>query len=622
MLLLAMALGVAPAHARPPAWQELDALALDDPQGGLDWSQQKLAKARAAQDVETQFWMLLGSARMATTLEDAQRSAGYLAEARRLLATWPGAGPMHRLWLGTTQALADVRLVPSVELMARVLSLRREAVPLGMPDLLCEIDSVELWALVDVGNNDDAWTTAEAIERCAAETGYLDLEVSAITQLGSLSGRVSGKVPAVGQAEDYFQRALSRLDKLPARFQRSLIEFELGGALNAARLPGSARDHFLRALALSQDLGDKAGVAAGQIRAGEMMLLMGDADSALEMARSALPLMEAQGNQLRLTAAHMLVLKAMTALKRPDVAAALEPARRADAANVPPARRAELAQAMAEALALLGQHARAYAELQRANQLRGQSLEGQRDTQMLRLQARYETARRDVETTELRRQTETAQLALQAREAGQRALWTALGAACLLLVGAVVMVVRGWRHRRQLAELALRDELTGLPNRRAIRAAAQAQIEQAQRWQGPCVLALIDIDHFKQVNDQHGHATGDAVLKALAKASAHVLRSHDRFGRLGGEEFLLVIPGSALADMPAVFDRLRSAFSAVEVLGLPVPHGVRFSMGAVDVGTEGESLDQLLDRADHALYEAKAAGRDQLVVRGPVSAPA
>ena len=140
----------------------------------------------------------------------------------------------------------------------------------------------------------------------------------------------------------------------------------------------------------------------------------------------------------------------------------------------------------------MGQHAQAYAELQRANALRERSQEGQRDTVMLRLQARYEDARRSAETAELRRRSETAQLALQAREAGQRTLWIALCAACLLLIAALVVVAVGWRHRRQLSTLAMRDELTGLPNRRAIRTEAQQQIEHALRTRTSCMLALMN----------------------------------------------------------------------------------------------------------------------------------
>lgn len=97
------------------------------------------------------------------------------------------------------------------------------------------------------------------------------------------------------------------------------------------------------------------------------------------------------------------------------------------------------------------------------------------------------------------------------------------------------------------------------------------------------MLALIDLDHFKLINDMHGHAAGDAVLKALASASRLALRTQDRLGRLGGEEFLLVLPGCSAEEIPAVFARLRNAVAAIEIAGLPADQPVRFCMGAVSV---------------------------------------
>lgn len=414
------------------------------------------------------------------------------------------------------------------------------------------------------------------------------------------------------EAEDYLQHALTRLHGQPARFQRSLIEYEYGTSL-AAQQPEAALLHFKRALALSRELGDQAGVAAALTSASEALSETGDANAALAMAREALPLMQKQGNVGRIAACHAVLLQALTVLKADSLGAEIVAARAADDPNLTLSRRAQLLDAIAQALAAEGRHAEAYQELQRANTLRAQSLDRQRDTVMLRLQARYEDARRGAETAELRRRSETAQLALQAREAGQRTLWIALCAACLLLLGALVVLAFGARHRRQLSRLAMRDELTGLPNRRAIRSEAQQQIEQALRSQIPCMLALIDLDHFKLINDVHGHATGDAVLKALASASKLALRTQDRLGRLGGEEFLLVLPGCNAEEIPAVFARLRSAVAAIQIPGLPADQPVRFCMGAVSV-TAATGLDVLLSQADLALYAAKTAGRDQWAV--------
>ncbi|WP_225042764.1 GGDEF domain-containing protein [Xanthomonas campestris] len=602
------------AWSQPQPWATTEAMLLDDPTAALQATERQLRQARASGQADATFWAALAQARVLISLEDSARRTQALTQARDVLDQLHGSGAQARLWLDTVQALSDVRENPNHTMVARLEELRRQARALGRRDLLCEIDAVDMWSMLASGSSDEAWNAAQASYQCAVREGSLSLELDALTQLGSLASRVGGRTAKENEAEAYLLRALARLGNLPARFQRSLIEYEYGASL-ALQQPDAALVHFRRALALSRALGDQAGVAAALTSASEALIETGDAAAALVTANEALPLMQAQGNIGRVAACHAVLLKAMTALKDARLGEEIAAARRADGPQLASSRRVDLADAIAAALASMGQHAQAYAELQRANALRERSQEGQRDTVMLRLQARYEDARRSAETAELRRRSETAQLALQAREAGQRTLWIALCAACLLLIAALVVVAVGWRHRRQLSTLAMRDELTGLPNRRAIRTEAQQQIEHALRARTSCMLALIDLDHFKQINDVHGHATGDAVLKALAAASRRALRERDQLGRLGGEEFLLVLPGCTADEIGSVFARLRSAVAAIAIAGLPADAPVRFCLGAVRV-TPATGLDVLLSQADLALYAAKTAGRDQWAVYG------
>jgi diguanylate cyclase (GGDEF)-like protein len=144
------------------------------------------------------------------------------------------------------------------------------------------------------------------------------------------------------------------------------------------------------------------------------------------------------------------------------------------------------------------------------------------------------------------------------------------------------------------------------------RAYAHAQVLQAQGLGVPLSLAIIDLDHFKAVNDSLGHAGGDQVLKAFAAAATSVLRGQDRLGRWGGEEWLLVLPGTAVEELPAVFERLRTRFATASVEGLAGPHGCTFSMGAAQLGTRIAGLDELIAEADLQLYRAKHEGRNRL----------
>lgn len=604
----------APAQAKPLVWQRVDQITLDDPHAAVAWVDRELPKARAAGDKDTEFWLLMGGAYAQNQLEDGAREDARLREARQLLASWPGATQLQRVWLEAGLVQQSVREKPVAELSVRIADLRQQAVALGAQDLICELDSQALWAMVYAGARDEAWAAGEAVERCAHAVGNLDLEVSALNQLGGLSSEVSGKIAGAGQGEDYFQRALDVLGDRPSRFARSLIEWQFGNALVFSRQPEAAREHYQRALALSLDLHDDAGIGAAMVKVGELTLAAGNPERALRLAEEARQILEAQQNQMRLVPAFTLTVRALTLLHRPEVLAAIEQARTLDGPGVITVRRAELAEAMAAGYASQGQYGRAYAELQRANLLKLQNKEGLRDTQMLRLQARYEGARREAENAELRRRSETAQLQLVAQDATRRALWAALAAMLLLLAAAAFLGVRGWRKRRHLAELALRDDLTGLPNRRAIHAAGQAQLAQARQFGEPFCVALIDLDHFKQVNDRLGHAAGDAVLRVLSHAAGRVLRGRDRLGRLGGEEFLLLMPGTEQDELQPVFDRLRNALVNADIPGLPRPHGVRFSMGGAAWTPQMGSLDVLIEAADQALYMAKAAGRDQLAV--------
>jgi len=175
------------------------------------------------------------------------------------------------------------------------------------------------------------------------------------------------------------------------------------------------------------------------------------------------------------------------------------------------------------------------------------------------------------------------------------------------------------QHREQLhaalariEELATRDVLTGLFNRRHADGLLSQALQRRRRSGTPFCIALIDLDHFKRINDRHGHAVGDAVLRAFAEAAQSTLRGTDTLARWGGEEFLLLLDDVDAAAASIAMQRIQNAVAqaAVEADG----RAVSFSFSAgVAVHQEGESELVLLDRADRALYQAKAAGRDRVV---------
>jgi len=164
---------------------------------------------------------------------------------------------------------------------------------------------------------------------------------------------------------------------------------------------------------------------------------------------------------------------------------------------------------------------------------------------------------------------------------------------------------------RQLLQMSRKDQLTGLYNRAAISEFLKAEIERSRRYQQPMSAVMVDIDHFKRVNDQYGHDAGDKVLSKVAAVLGHNLRKPDVVGRWGGEEFLLLVPGSDARAAEKLSERLRQQLKEIPESEIAAP--ITACFGVAELETE-QSLDELLYVADMALYEAKRLGRDRVII--------
>jgi diguanylate cyclase (GGDEF)-like protein len=167
----------------------------------------------------------------------------------------------------------------------------------------------------------------------------------------------------------------------------------------------------------------------------------------------------------------------------------------------------------------------------------------------------------------------------------------------------------------RLLRWSLTDSLTGIPNRRSFLDTLTRALSSGTRRAEPVGVLVIDVDHFKRINDTAGHATGDLVLSAIARLLTDAARSEDTVARLGGEEFGVVVPGADLATAASVAERLRSKIAAT-----PIPVDGKFYELTVSIGvaaaTEAEhDAGILLNRADTLLYEAKGSGRDRVIAR-------
>jgi diguanylate cyclase (GGDEF)-like protein len=166
----------------------------------------------------------------------------------------------------------------------------------------------------------------------------------------------------------------------------------------------------------------------------------------------------------------------------------------------------------------------------------------------------------------------------------------------------VELVAQGVRLEALLRE----DALTGLSNRRAILTQLAGMVSAARRHGHPLSIAVLDLDHFKRINDSHGHKTGDQVLVTAARVLGAHLRAEDQLGRLGGEEFLVLLPDTDVSAAAHVAEKLRAELAGART---KVPVTVSIGLATWD----GEAPEDLLHRADEALYAAKAAGRDRVM---------
>lgn len=202
----------------------------------------------------------------------------------------------------------------------------------------------------------------------------------------------------------------------------------------------------------------------------------------------------------------------------------------------------------------------------------------------------------------------------------------------LLLLIMLLTLLRSWRSlkllaalrasQQELARLAGIDELTGLTNRRQFLDVCAEEINRAKRYGQPLAFLEIDLDFFKRINDAYGHPAGDAVLQAFARVGQQCLRDVDSFGRLGGEEFGMLLPNTDAAGALRLAERIVAAAAACVVHSGELNLRFTVSVGSTELGADDSGFGSVFVRADQALYEAKAGGRNCARIVRPADTPA
>nr|WP_286208718.1 sensor domain-containing diguanylate cyclase [Azospirillum sp. A1-3] len=168
-----------------------------------------------------------------------------------------------------------------------------------------------------------------------------------------------------------------------------------------------------------------------------------------------------------------------------------------------------------------------------------------------------------------------------------------------------------------LRDMASRDPLTGIYNRRSFMDMARAQLARAHRFHEPLSVFVLDVDHFKRINDTFGHATGDDALRMVAAGCQAILREYDILGRLGGEEFVVVLPGATADESRVVAERVRRHLARMPIEATDGTFRLTASIGIAGLEGATDTLERAIHRADLALYRAKHLGRNRVAVFEP-----
>jgi len=539
----------------------------NDPQAGLKHADDWLARARAASDQVALVHLLLCR-------------GGY---AERVVGKQEGLS-MAEAALVEARRLEDPMLIGSA-LRARggTLSMMGEQARALMDYL--EADRRFRAARLDRQVEDNLFSLAMSYRRMG------DFQ-QALTYLGQY------EVAATRRGLDY-ERAL-------ASIQVGYVHFEAGDQPKALR-------SFERAIYLAEKIDDRNLAASARVGVAAALNRMGRSAEALPQLDAAQRQFAIDQDRFFTSMINMQRGIALAQLGRPSQAMPLFDDAEQELVRDDNLRFLSLLYpARSLAWEALGDARRALQDERRSAVVHARLDRTSRNQQVDLMRHQFDASRRERENQRLRSEQEVQTVKLAALERVRRWQLLALVAGAALVT---LLLLLGWRQvrtSRRLARMAMTDELTGLANRRKVLQFGETAITRARADGAPLTVLTFDVDYFKRINDSLGHEAGDHALRAIATACTGGLRDRDILGRTGGEEFLVVLPGTPLSGGLLVAERLREAVAALDLSA--VAEGLRpsISIGVAELAARDRDLRDLVSRADQALYQAKANGRNRV----------
>jgi len=447
------------------------------------------------------------------------------------------------------------------------------------------------------------------LKRAQALFEKLNKPMHSLTVLNSIA-TLYNRMGDYAQAVYIYSRAFKAQHAAGMQREEAVTLHNLGRAYENLHEWDESRKSFAQSLAVSRQLAYPRGEAYALRGLAAVANATGDPRGALETLARAEAL-QRQTPDARLRAQIQLARGiAYHELDRlPESIAALEDAlevfRTADAMGELNATYSQLAEVYSRS----GNWKAAYERLAQAKETSDRLLNNQLDQRFATLKVEFDTAAKEKENALLMHENEINQQAL-AQGRSLRHLQAAVILLSVTLVFVLAMLaVHQRRNALRMKYLALTDELTNVPNRRSVLSRLDPLLRDSEA--GTCACLIIDVDHFKKINDQFGHPTGDEVLKAVAAAVRELIQEPAFFGRLGGEEFLIVLPRMDMSGAREAAERFREAIMAIDTSRwCPDNRRVTVSIGCSVSNPGADTPSTMLKRADFALYAAKRNGRN------------
>jgi len=455
----------------------------------------------------------------------------------------------------------------------------------------------------------DALTNFQTAYRLSVQLGDEKERLEALSLIANVYA--DAHVAQYDRAIEYYRQLMGEYEKHGQASDIADTLFNIGNTFETKGDFAAAEMNYRRALASFQRLGQASDVAYTKRALGLALTKQGRAAEALPMLDAAVAFYDQVHDEENAATARQFRGMAYRRVGRlAEALAELDAARRFFEREKNVRFLEKNAEEVALVNAQLGDWRKAYDAAARHAEL-GQTLAAtRRDEISSRLRVEFDAEKKDQENRALAR--ENALRAVALHEA-QRSRKLQIVVSALIALLAMALAILFWRqvvNTRRMRAMAMTDELTRLPNRRNILARAEIAFDAAKREGRAAAVIVLDIDHFKRINDTWGHAAGDAVLQAVARTCRIELRAGDEIGRIGGEEFLVVLHSATAQQAGEIAERLRVAVERLDLSSIALDLRVTISLGVWV--TSDYDTSAAIAAADSMLYRAKERGRNRV----------